>query len=437
MKKDNTVSRAKQAGKVGKGRVTPINKHSRRFIATSVLELGVLAAVEKLADFFEEDVLELVGVERYQRGDKRTASRYGSTVGQLPLGGQKLRVMRPRVRMDGKEVTLPTYAHFSAHEQLDERALRQVVAGVASRRYKSSLETDGISDDTFGASKSAMNRRFVAITAKRLDEWLARRLDGEGEEYLVIMIDGINLGESVVIAALGITVDGYKRVLGTWEGATENAVVCQMLLNDLVQRGLDPTVSRLFVLDGAKALHKAVRDTFGKRAKVQRCQIHKIRNVKQHLPKELHASVEQAMRQAYKSSELKTAEKQLQNLVQRLQDGHPRASSSLAEGLEETLTVVDMNLPLGLRRLLASTNISENINATLRSITGNVKRWRNGRMVVRWVATGFIYAERHLRRLHGHTQLLVLQERLRANDRELDKDKKVAAAATAVKKAAA
>jgi transposase-like protein len=435
MKEDNTGSRAKQAGKMGKGRVTPINKHSRRFIATSVLELGVLAAVEKLADFFEEDVLELVGVDRYQRGDKRTASRYGSTMGQLPLGGQKLKVMRPRVRMDGKEVTLPTYAHFSAKEQLDERALRQVVAGVASRRYKSSLETDGISDDTFGASKSAMNRRFVAITAKRLDEWLARRLDGE--EYLVVMIDGINLGESVVIAALGISVDGYKRVLGTWEGATENAVVCQMLLNDLVQRGLDPTVSRLFVLDGAKALHKAVHDTFGKRAKVQRCQIHKIRNVKQHLPKELHASVEQSMRQAYKSSELKTAEKLLLNVANSLKDGHPRAANSLAEGLAETLTVVAMDLPAGLRRLLASTNINENINSTLRSATGNVKRWRDGRMVMRWVATGFIYAERHLRRLYGHSNLLVLRDRLRANDQELDKDKKVAAAATAVKKAAA
>jgi len=435
MKKDNTGSQAKQAGKVGKGRVTPINKYSRRFIATSVLELGVLAAIEKLADFFEEDVLQLVGVDRYQRGDKRTASRYGSTMGQLPLGGQKLKVMRPRVRMDGKEVTLPTYEHFSAKEQLDERALRQVVAGVASRRYKSSLETDGISDDTFGASKSALSRRFVAITAKKLDEWLARRLDGE--EYLVIMIDGINLGESVVIAALGITVDGYKKVLGTWEGATENAVVCQMLLNDLVQRGLDPTISRLFVLDGAKALHKAVHDTFGKRAKVQRCQIHKIRNVKQHLPKELHASVEQAMRQAYKSSELKTAQKLLQNLAHGLKDGHPRAASSLEEGLDETLTVIAMDLPSGLRRLLASTNSSENINATLRSATGNVKRWRNGRMVMRWVATGFIYAERRLRRLYGHTNLLVLRDRLLANDQELDKDKKVAAAATAVKKAAA
>lgn len=435
MKKGNTGSQAKQGGKVGKGRVTPINKHTRRFMATSVLELGLLAAVEKLADFFEEDVLELVGVDRYQRGAGRTASRYGSTIGQVPLGGQMLKIGRPRVRMDGKEVTLPSYAHFSAKEQLDERALRQVLAGVTSRRYKQSLETDGILDATYGASKSALSRRFVAITAKKLDEWLARRLDGD--EYLVVMIDGVNFGETVAIVALGITVDGYKRVLGTWEGATENAVVCQMLLDDLVQRGLDPTLSRLFVLDGSKALHKAVQDTFGKRAKVQRCQIHKIRNVSRHLPKELQASVEQSMRQAYKSSELKTAQKLLQNVAHRLQAGYPRAASSLAEGLDETLTVLAMDLPVELRRLLATTNISENMNSTLRDITDNVKRWQNGQMVVRWLATGFIYAERHLRRLYGHTNLLVLRDRLRANDKELDKDKKVAAAVTAVKKAAA
>ncbi|MFH1708756.1 MAG: transposase [Planctomycetota bacterium] len=210
-----------------------------------------------------------------------------------------------------------------------------------------------------------------------------------------------------------------------------------MLLDDLVRRGLDPAISRRFVLDGAKALRKAVQDTFGKRAKVQRCQIHKIRNVSQQLPKELQASVEQAMRQAYKSSELKAAEKQLLNLAHRLQDSHPRAASSLAEGLDETLTVIAMDLPLGLRRLLATTNISENTNATLRSVAGHVKRWQNGRMVVRWVATGFIYAESRFRRLYGHTNLLVLRDRLRANDQELDRNKKVSAAATATKGVAA
>jgi len=401
-------------------------------MAANMLELGVNLAIAQLAEFFEEDALELVGVERHQRGPRRAAYRYGSTNGLVTLGGQQLKIQRPRVRMDGGEMVLPSYAHFSSREQIDERSLLQVLAGVTSRRYKSSLETDGIAD-TQGASKSAMNRRFLMMTAKQLETWLARRLDGE--EYLVIMIDGIVLGETTVVGALGITSDGHKRLLGAWDGATENSEVCQMLLDDLIRRGLDAKVSCLFVLDGAKALHKAVRDTFGKRMKLQRCQVHKIRNVTEQLPKELRASVKQAMHQAYQSGELKVARQQLLNVANRLKVNHPRAAASVLEGLEETLTVIALNLPAGLRRLLATTNALENTNGTLRSTAGKVKRWRNGQMALRWVVTSFVYAERRFRVLYGHKNLLVLRERLRAHDQEIDACHKVATATTEKKAA--
>ncbi len=225
------------------------------------------------------------------------------------------------------------------------------------------------------------------------------------------MLDGIAVGEHTVIVALGVSENGIKHPLGLWDGATENTAVCQGLLDDLVERGLDCQRGYLFVIDGGKALRKAIRQTFGKRSLVQRCQEHKRRNVTQHLPKRLHASVNKTLRDAYRSKSKRTALKRLMQLVSHLQDDHPGAAASLREGLEETITIKGMDLPDVLERTLSTTNPIENLNGNIRRVTRNVKRWRDGKMVRRWTAAGVLEAQRGFRKLRGYkgmTQLVAL-----------------------------
>src|SRR5207248_8820399 len=234
-----------------------------------------------------------------------------------------------------------------------------------------------------GTSKSAASRRFVALSAERLSEWMATDLCKL--DLLVIQIDGLHIGNDLVlVAALGIDADGDKHPLGLVEGATENAAVVQALIDNLIQRGLDSTVCRLFIIDGAKALSKVIRRTFGAHTAIQRCQIHKARNIIQRLPKSLHASVRRVLRQAWELDDAAKAERLLRNLAQRLEREAPGVSGSLLEGLDEILTVMRLGLPAELRRSLACTNIIENMNGTIRRVTRNVKHWSSASMALRW-----------------------------------------------------
>ncbi|MCP4380334.1 MAG: IS256 family transposase [bacterium] len=368
-------------------------------IRENLYEFVVQEGMKALDTMLEQDRERLCGAA-HSKGAEDDPVRWGATHGRLVMGGQRVVARKPRVRKAGKEVALPTWEQFADEDPLDERTTEQLVLGVSTRNYSRSVEPLPNELGGHGASKSAASRRFVQVTAERLEEW--RNRDISDLDLVAIMLDGIEVGEQVIIVALGIDGSGEKHALGLWQGATENTVVCQGLVNDLVKRGLDCQQSYLFVVDGGKALRKAIREVFGKRSLVQRCQEHKRRNVLGHLPKRLHPSVNKAMRDAYRSSSRATAKRRLLQLVSHLADDHPDAAESLREGLEETLTLKDMKLPTWLERTLSTTNPIENLNGAIRRVTRNVKRWRDGTMVGRWVATAILEASRGFRKLRGY-----------------------------------
>jgi putative transposase len=385
----------------GSKRTPPSGQRTLRLAAVireRLYEFVIREGMKAFDKMLEEDVERLCG-PMHAKGHEGEAVRWGKTDGRLVMGGQRVVARKPRVRRNGKEVPVPTWEHFAEEDPLNERTVEQMVIGVSTRNYGRSIETLPDELGAHGASKSAASRRCVELTGENLEEWLKREI---GELRLVaLMIDGIEVGEHTIVVALGIDECGGKHALGLWQGATENSAVCEGLLNDLVKRGLDPQQSYLFVIDGGKALRKAIRGVFGKRSLVQRCQEHKRRNVLDHLPKRMHASVNRAIRDAYRSSSKATAKKRLLQLISHLATDYPDAAASLREGLEETITLKDMKLPTWLERTLSTTNPIENLNGGIRRITRNVKRWRDGSMVRRWVATAILEATRGFRRLRG------------------------------------
>jgi transposase-like protein len=265
-----------------------------------------------------------------------------------------------------------------------------------------------------GVSKSAASRRFVALSAERMAAWLEQDLSGL--DLLAVQIDGLHITEDLLlIAAIGIDGKGVKHPLGLAEGATENATVVQALLDNLVGRGLDPAVPRLFIIDGAKALSKAIRRTFGKDTPIQRCQVHKARNIVERLPKHLHAPVRRALRQAWEPDDAVKAERLLRNLARTLERQAPGVAGAILEGLDEILTVVRLDLPKELRRSLACTNIIENVMGSVRRLCRNVKRWRDASMALRWTAAAMLEAAKGFRRLKAKSQLPLLRAALLAH----------------------
>jgi transposase-like protein len=301
--------------------------------------------------------------------------------------------------MDGKELQLPSWTRFAAEDPLHERAVEQMLVGVSTRRYARSLEALPEDLPSRGTSRSAVSRRFVAATERQMTEWLGRDLSAL--ELGVLMIDGVYIDEHVMLVALGIDADGHKHVLGVREGATENAAGCTALLADLRDRGLHVERPVLAVIDGAKALAKAVRNVFGERAIVQRCQAHKTRNVVDQLPDDVKPSVRQALRDAYAASDGDRAHTMLKNLVRRLREKHPGAASSLEEGLDETISVKRLRLPKKLERQLSTTNAIENLIGSVRRLSGRVKRWRGGKMILRWTVAAVSDAATRFRRITG------------------------------------
>ncbi len=379
-------------------RTLRLAEYVRLNLLTFVIQEGMKAVDEML----EQDREALCGPAR-TKGPKGAPVRWGYSEGRLVMGGQRVIVRKPRVRHEGKEIDLPSWEQFAAEDPMDERTLEQMTLGVSTRGYDRSVEELPEKLDAHGASKSAVSRRFVAITERKLDEWL--RSDLTELSLAAIMIDGFVIDDRTVLVALGIDESGKKHPLGLWLGATENARACGELLDNLIERNLDPDAAYLFVIDGSKALRKAIRDRFGDRGVVQRCQEHKRRNVLDALPKELHPSVSKQMREAYKSRSKSTAKKRLLQLAGRLQSDHPDAAASLKEGLDETLTLKDLALGHALERTLSTTNPIENLNGTIRRVTARVKRWRSGTMIKRWVGAGVLEAQRGFRRLRGYKKM--------------------------------
>lgn len=381
-----------------------------------LFELVTQTGLQVLHAMLEADRAALCG-PRYRHQMDRHAGRAGTTRSEVVLGGRKVVIRRPRVRAEGKEVPLPTFETVAATDPLVHRALEQMLIGVATRRYARSLEPIGSGVLTRGTSKSAVSRRFVAQTSTQLETWRTRAL--EGLDLVALFIDGVVFADHCVIVALGIDPTGRKHPLGLWSGSTENAATCQALLANLQERGLRTDRSLVVGLDGSKALRKAVRDTFGNAAWIQRCQVHKMRNVIAHLPKVQHARVRATMQRAYHSGDVIRARRLLTGLARQLATSYPAAAASLAEGLDESLTVLELPVTDRLRRSLATTNAIENVIGHLRYVHHNVKRWRHGQMVLRWAAAGFQEAAKGFRRIKGCTELPRLVAALRSRDAEL------------------
>jgi transposase-like protein len=314
--------------------------------------------------------------------------------------------------VDGHEVPLATWDAFDNDDALNKRAVEQMVIGVSTRKYRRSLEVVDVK--TRGTSKSAVSRRFVAMTQAKLDDML--KADLKHIDLAVLMIDGIHVDAHVVLVALGIDTDGKKHVLGFHEGATENANACKTLLANLSERGMRTDRSIFVAIDGSKALRKAVGDVFGDRAVVQRCQLHKRRNVADHLPDAMRKRIDTAMAEAYRSKDPKKAKKLLQNLARVLEVKHPSAAASLREGIDETLTIMAFKLDPALVRCLSTTNPIENIQGGIRRVCRRVTTWRGGSMILRWVGAALIEHGRGFRRLRGHAGMTKLVAALRARD---------------------
>lgn len=409
---------------VAKGRVVREEARSQlvvrlgEVVREDLREFAVQVGMLGLQALLEAERTEVCG-PRYGRGADRRASRAGHAIGELVMGGRRVQVRRPRARTrDGREVELPSWAAFSREDPLVDRAVEQMLVGVTTRKYARSLEDVPPQVSTRGTSKSAVSRRFVQKTSAEMDKWLKRPL--EGLDLAVLMIDGLHIDDHVLLVAVGIDVDGHKHVLGLREGATENATACTALLEDLQARGMRTDRTILAVIDGSKALAKAIRKVFGVRVLIQRCQAHKMRNVEEHLPDRLRRSVRQAMREAYRSTKPDVAKRKLEALVRKLRDDHPGAAASLEEGLAETLTVKAFRLPEWLRRTLSTTNAIENLIGSVRTLTRRVRKWKDGKMIVRWTATALIEAAKRFHRVRDHAGMKTLAAALRAHDAAID-----------------
>jgi putative transposase len=381
-----------------------------------LMELAVASGLKVLHTMLEVDRTALCG-PRYQHHADRAASRAGTVPSAVVLGGRKVEIRRPRVRADGEEVALPTFQAFADTDPLNRRVVEQMLIGVATRQYGRSLEPLGAQVRTHGTSKSAVSRRFVAKTAAQLDAWRSTALDPI--DLAALLIDGVHIGEHCIVLALGIDTTGRKHALGLWDGSTENAAVCQSLLADLQSRGLRTDRSLLVILDGSKALHKAATQTLGAAALIHRCHVHKLRNILEHLPEGQRSPVRATVVRAYRQTDVATARRLLQDLARRLDDRYPSAAASVREGLDETLTVLTLGLSERLRHSLATTNAIESLISRTRQVKRNVKRWRGGRMVLRWTAAAVLEAVKGFRRLKGHADMPRLVAALRARDQKL------------------
>ena len=377
-----------------------------------LLALAVGAGLQVMQQLMEADVTAACG-PRGKHNPERAATRHGNERGSVTLGGRRVPVARPRVRAaDGSgEVPVPAYELFNGTELLGKMAMERMLGGLSTRRYPVGLEPVGqaIEETARSTSKSAVSRKFVAMTETALADLLGKDLSEL--DLVALMIDGVYFAEHLCVVALGIDIDGAKHPLGLVEGSTENTTVVKSLLAGLRDRGLDTTQPILAVLDGAKALAAGVKEVFDSPV-IARCQLHKLRNVRDHLPENMRGPVQKRMRKAYHADSALQAEAQLTALAKELDKTHPGAAGSLREGMAETLTVLRLEVPPTLARTLRSTNAVESMISISRDHSRNVKRWRDGQMALRWCAAGMVEASKQFRRVNGHMHLPVLRASL-------------------------
>lgn len=381
-------------------------------MSEGLLALAVGAGLQVMQTLMEADVTAAAGPKGRHNPD-RAAVRHGRERGSVTLGGRRVPVSRPRVRAtDGSgELPVASYELFSSTEILGKMAMEKMLAGLSTRRYPVGLEPVGqqVDETASATSKSAVSRRFVAMTQTALGELLAKDLSGL--DVVALLIDGVHFAETCCVVAMGIGIDGTKHPLALVEGSTENATLVTELLVGLRERGLDVARPMLVGIDGSKALRRAVLDVL-ERPVIQRCQIHKVRNVKDHLPQRLRSIVGPKMTDAYHAESALEAQAALLALATELERTHPGAAASLREGLDETLTVLRLGVPPTLARTLRSTNTIESMISVCREHAGNVKRWRDAKMALRWCAAGMVEAGKQFRRVNGHLHLAALRAAL-------------------------
>lgn len=373
------------------------------WLRKGVGELIRQAGLQLMELLMEEEVKQLAG-ERSRPVQGRTANRWGSERGYCVVMGQKVPVERPRVRStEDREIRLGSYEMFHRGEPLTETVWEKLMLGLSTRKYGKVVREF---TEAYGLEKSAVSEHFIEASRTKLQQLMERRL--ENKKLCALLIDATPFEGQHMVAALGITADGSKMILGIRQGATENATVVGELLSDLMNRGLDFTEPRLYVLDGGKALHTAVRKHAGEAAPIQRCQVHKRRNVLDHVADEDKDIVARKLNAAYALEDYEAAKQALDGLHRELMHLNPSAARSLAEGLDETLTVHKLHVPQQLRMTLASTNVIESAFAIVERVCLNVKRWHGGDQRERWVGSGLIVAEKQFRRIRGYKQLPVL-----------------------------
>ncbi len=381
-------------------------------MSEGLLALAVGAGLQVMSTLMEADVAAVCG-PKGMHDSERVANRHGTERGSVTLGGRRVPITRPRVRAaDGTgELPVPAYELFNDTELLGRMAMQRMLAGVSTRRYPAALEPVGqaTEQEAKATSKSAVSRKFVAMTEHALADLLAADL--AGLDLVALMIDGVYFAEHLCVVALGIDIDGVKHPLALVEGSTENTTVVRSLLVGLRERGLDTTGPILAVLDGAKALAAGVKEVFDQPV-IARCQIHKLRNVRDHLPEKMRGPVGKQMRAAYHAGSALQAEALLEALARELDKTHPGAAGSLREGMAETLTVLRLDISPTLARTLRSTNAIESMIGICRDHARNVKRWRDGQMALRWCAAGMLEASKQFRRVNGHLHLPALRAAL-------------------------
>ena len=367
-----------------------------------------LAVFTKLAEeMMRWEVDQLVGPKN-KANEGRDKMRWGSQRGYCVIAGQKIPLERPRVRgVRQREVSLGSYQVLQGASLMEDSVWHKIMHGLTTRRYSEVVKE---LEQAYGIEKSAVSEYFIEASRGRLQRLQSRPL---GEyAFCAMMIDGTYFRDQQVIVAIGLTLQGQKMVLGVHQGATENATVVKHLLEDIAERGVPFDVPRLYVLDGGKGLNTAVRKVAGKCGVIQRCQIHKMRNVVDHLTEEYQAAVRCKMRNAYAMREYGDAKRALDTLLRELMDLNPSAARSLEEGMEETLAVHRLRVPEKLRATLRSTNPIESTFDKVEVVCRNVKRWQGGDQYLRWVASGLLWAESRWNRVHGHREIPILVKEL-------------------------
>jgi len=416
--------RNRQAGKNGEVQLVLDRQKLLSMMQDSLTSFATELGLKVATLLLEDEVNRRCG-QRYERVPERTVTRYGHQRGLVVVAGQKLPILRPRMRYTRQcgEAELETYAQLQSPDAMPQAVLKRLVRGVSCRDYEGVVD---LAREGFGVRKSSVSRSFVKASAEAVRQLAERRFDGL--RIPVIYIDSVEYADETMTVALGVLENGAKLVLGVRQGATENAAVCTALIEDLQQRGLDTSQPVLLVLDGSKALRAAVKRVWGSRALIQRCQVHKKRNVREHLPERYWGELSRQLSAAYGATDYDEALQRLQTTARWLERLNPDAAASLREGMEETLTVIRLGVPELLRRTLATTNPIESAFSVAENVTRRVKRWRAGDMRQRWCIAGLLRAESKFRRVKGYRHMPQL---LKALDRlvlgtELDENRRIA-----------